>query len=64
MSDKCFMDTPMNEGMPSRVSDTMVGGVLAREESSTGRGGLDMEAISGFDTMMDGGDECRPNGGG
>lgn len=40
MSDKCFMDTPMNEGMPSRVSDTMVGGVLAREESSTGGGEL------------------------
>jgi hypothetical protein len=40
MRERCFMDTPMNEGMPSRVSDTMVKGVLTGDESSTGGGEL------------------------
>jgi len=24
-SERCFMDTPMKEGIPSKVSDTMIG---------------------------------------
>lgn len=31
MSERCFMETPMKEGIPSKVSDTMMGIVSTGE---------------------------------